>query len=92
MRCMCPATVSISQFCIFHRHAESVDAPGIVAWSQDATADEYLERIAKFAYAGDSPTVNALREKIAASSHHKRAGSFDGLAEWVSLCQDRKTA
>lgn len=92
LRCMCPATLSISQFCLFHRNAETVDAPGIVQWSQDATADEYLERAAKFAYPDSSPTVAAIREKIAASAHHRPASAFNGLAEWVSMCEARRAA
>lgn len=92
LRCMCPAALSVSQFCIFHRHADTVDAPGIVQWSQDATADEFQARAAAFAYKGDSPTVAAMREKIAASTHHRPASAFNGVAEWVSVCEERRAA
>ncbi len=74
MRCMCPATLSISQFCIFHRHAEQVDVAGIVAWSQEATAEEYVAKAKAFMYPSDPPVVRAMRARIEAHRSGRRVG------------------
>lgn len=74
-RCMCPATLSTSRFCVFHRHADEVDAAGIVAWSQEATAEDFIARAKAFTYRNESPTVRRLRAQIEA---HK-AGNPVGI-------------
>lgn len=74
MRCMCPATMSTSKFCVFHRHADEVDVHGVVAWSQDATAEEYLERVSAFTYRRPSPHVERLRAQIEAHRGGKPVG------------------
>lgn len=74
MRCMCPATMPASKFCAFHRHPDEVDCNGIVAWSQDATADEYLERVKAFAGRRPSPHVERLRAQIDAHRSGKPVG------------------
>jgi len=88
MRCMCPAVMSISDFCLFHRHAETVDAAGIVAWSQDASPEEYLARAASFAYATESPTVRNYRELIASLPAERRPSSFGKLGAWIDHCRE----
>lgn len=65
LRCQCPATLSISQFCVFHRRPDQVDAIGIVQWSQDATAEEYLQRAKALLYQADPPAVREIRERMA---------------------------
>lgn len=74
MRCMCPATLSTSKFCVFHRHPESVDVHGIVEWSQDATAEEYLARVKAFLYPSDPPEIRALRARMEAHRSGKPVG------------------
>lgn len=71
-RCACPATLSTSKFCVFHRRADAVDAPGIVAWSQDATPEEYLERARAMVYAHPSPAVQELRRRIDTGARRAR--------------------
>jgi len=73
-RCACPASLSTSRFCVFHRHAESVDSRGIVHWSQDATADEYQARAKSFMCPSDPPAVRALRAQIDGHGSGRSAG------------------
>ncbi len=89
LRCMCPAATSTSQFCIFHRHKDAVDANGIVAWSQDATPEEFIRRAQALAYPNPSPTEAALRAMLAAKPGRKTGGSFAGLDEWIAICRER---
>lgn len=74
MRCMCPAPLSMSKFCAFHRHPESVDVNGIVAWSQNASQEEYQARVKAFMYPKDPPGIRALRAQIAAHADGKPVG------------------
>lgn len=65
LRCMCPATMSTSKFCVFHRHPSGVDVHGIVEWSHQAAAEDFVERAKAFIYAHPSPHVERLRAQIA---------------------------
>jgi hypothetical protein len=74
MRCMCPATLSMSKFCVFHRHPDEVDVAGIVAWSQHAAPEEYQARIKAFMYPGDSQAVRRLKVQIEAHRSGEAVG------------------
>ena len=74
MRCMCPASLATSKFCVFHRHADQVDVNGIVAWSQDASVEEYHAKVKAFIYPSDPPGVRALRAQMEAHRSGKPVG------------------
>jgi len=67
LRCMCPAALSTSDFCLFHRNPSAIDVAGIVEWSQEADPSEYVARARAFVGGVESPQVVALRAQIAAT-------------------------